>query len=148
MRWIYCALTILAFSASALADDIKVDDLKKLYNDTLSQLKTAQDRKAELAAQNQKLETQTEKLTARVAELEKQTQQQTAQIKTLRLETGILTDDSLFFRSHYLYWIEFVTGNPDIGGRWDSFISTLAPVGIATSPPNLIDREWPWSARG
>jgi hypothetical protein len=148
MRWICCALAILAFAAPSWADDVKVDDLKKLYNDTLSQLKTAQDRKAELAADNQKLAAQNKKLAARVSELEKQAQQQTAQIASLKEETGVLTDDSLFFRSHYLYWLEFVTGNPDVGGRWDLFLSTLVPVGMGDAPPALIDRQWPWSAKG
>src|SRR4029453_6807726 len=73
------ALTVgLAGATLALAQDASnPEQLKKLYDDALAQLKAAQDRKNELATQN-------EQLTAKVADLQKQLDQAKTEMLELK----------------------------------------------------------------
>ena len=62
--WALMAL-LLSATVAVAQDAPKPEQLKKMYDDALAQLKAAQDRKNELAMQN-------EQLTAKSAELQKQ----------------------------------------------------------------------------
>ncbi len=58
-------MALLAWPAMARGqDEVKPDQLQKLYKDTLAQLKAAQDRKAELSARVDSLEKQLQEATA------------------------------------------------------------------------------------
>jgi septal ring factor EnvC (AmiA/AmiB activator) len=130
-----CVLVLLLTGAARAADDIKPQDLKKMYDDTLAQLKTAQDRKAQLAADNAKL-------TARIAELEKQTREQSNQIDELKLQIISFADRTYFLRSHYAAWLEFLEIQPGVKTEWDMFLENLPPVGPTLQTP-LLDPNWP-----
>ena len=69
MFWRFCMVTTVAATLAvrpALAEDPpKPEQLKQMYDDTLAQLKNAQERKTQLAAEN-------EQLKAKLADLQKQ----------------------------------------------------------------------------
>jgi chromosome segregation ATPase len=119
-----------------------MDDLKKLLNETRAELKTAQDRKAELAMQN-------EKLSGRVAELEKTNQAQAAQLEELKRKAAGFADRTLFLSTQYAAWQQFLNANPAVKRQWVIFEDTLAAVNIpeAGGSALFMDPDWPLSAR-
>src|SRR5437764_13546272 len=124
---------------SARAEDPNPDQLKQMYNDTLAQLKAAQDRKTQLAGEN-------EALKAKVAELEKQLA--AAQAKGADLDKQVATSNerNFYLRSHYVAWQEFLKRYPRLQIRWKSFIENDL-VTPRNDVPVLVDPEWPWTAQ-
>jgi septal ring factor EnvC (AmiA/AmiB activator) len=131
------SLAVLMAATSARGDNVKPDDLERMFHDTLIQLKEAQNRKAELATEN-------EKLTARVAELEKQVSAQSVQLDEIKRQESALADKTLFLRSHYAAWEQFIAANPGVREQWEIFMRTLAWVS-APEPGIFMDPEWPVS---
>jgi predicted nuclease with TOPRIM domain len=110
------------------------EQLKKMYEDALAQLKSAQLRKAELAAEN-------EQLTARVAELEKQLGQSQKQVAELQQQSGQWEEKTFLLRAHYAAWRNFVAQHPAIKQRWQVFLeSDLLRVGAGWWGAG----EWDW----
>ncbi len=141
MRVLWCVATILVMAGFAqAADDPKPEDLKKQYADTLVQLQAAQDRKAELAGEN-------EKLTARVAELEKQLAAANTEEDLMRQQIENFSNRTFFLRAHYAAWEQFITRNPLVRAEWELFLNQIAPIAPSIDLP-FIDPEWPMSARG
>ncbi|MGD0461505.1 MAG: hypothetical protein ABSB74_03350 [Tepidisphaeraceae bacterium] len=137
MRWMILCLALLTAATAAPADNVKPDDLEKMYNDTLVQLKAAQNRKAELATQN-------EKLAARIAEMEKQIQAQSAQLDELKRQASSFADRTFFLRSHYAAWEQFIAANPALKAQWEIFMRTVAWVS-APQAAIFMDPQWPVS---
>jgi Skp family chaperone for outer membrane proteins len=137
MRWMILCLVVLTAATGARGDNVKPDDLERMFHDTLIQLKEAQNRKAELATEN-------EKLTARVADLEKQLSTQTAQLDESRRQASALADRTLFLRSHYAAWEQFIAAYPGIKAQWEMFMRTVAWAS-APQPGIFMDPEWPIS---
>jgi hypothetical protein len=105
-------------------DDVKPDDLRRLYNDTLGQLRVAQDRKAELATENVRL-------SARVTELEKQLKDQTAQADDFKRQAAALARSTYFLRTQYAAWVQFMQFHPLVRLQWDLFmdrVPSLSPM--------------------
>jgi septal ring factor EnvC (AmiA/AmiB activator) len=127
-------------SRRALAEDPpKPDQLKQMYDDTLTQLKSAQERKTQLAAEN-------EQLKAKLVELQKQLDAAQAQSAELEKQNATLAERSFFFRAHYAAWQEFLRFYPRLQARWQVFFG-----GESVTPHNggpvFVDPEWPWSAQ-
>lgn len=136
MRRVYFMVVLLMTCATSLgADDVKPDDLRRMYNETLSQLRAAQDRKAELATENARL-------TARVAELEKQLKEQTAQADDARRQAAALARSTYFLRTHYAAWVEFLQFYPLIRLEWDVFLDRVPPLSPELEMPPM-DSRWP-----
>jgi uncharacterized protein HemX len=132
MRWIWiCALIASLTGVANAQDEIKPDELKKLYNDTLVQLKAAQDRKAELAA--------------RVEQQEKELQNDTNQIADLQRQVADYQEKTYFLRIYYNAWNQFIAAEPDIRRQWDFFMNTALPAPTPQSP--FYDPDWPLSAQ-
>lgn len=140
MRAVCCLMAILTMTGVARGQDAsaKPDDLKKLYKDTLVLLQAAQERKTELATQN-------EKLAARVAELEKKVQDQTAELNDLKRQAAAFSDRTFFLRSYYTAWERFVELHPAVKTQWSFFLANLAPLSVPGSTP-FLDSDWPLSA--
>ncbi len=121
-------LSLLLMVSTAMGQQTQ-EQLQQAYDEALVQLKAAQDRKNELALENQKLQ-------KRIAELEQQ--YQTTQE---RLET--LENRAYFLREHYAAWHDFVQLNPPIGLMWTNFFNSIV------TPANLTDilgdGNWPFS---
>jgi len=138
LMWVAAALVpVLILSAGlVLAQDAaSPEQLKKLYGDALAQLKAAQDRKNELAQQN-------EQLTAKVAELQKQLDQSRGEALELKRKDAESAEKTYFLRSHYAAWQAFIRRYPEVYGRWKVFFEygVLFPT---RDLPEGIDLEWP-----
>jgi uncharacterized protein YukE len=136
LTWIVAVAAVLAGTppvASAFQDGLTQEQLKKMYDDALVQLKASQDRKAELAGENEKLQ-------ARLAELEKQ-------LADARVELAGQAERSFFLRSHYAAWQQFLQRYPSLLQRWNVFLEADL-LSAPNDPPQWHDPEWPLSAEG
>lgn len=124
----------------ASAQDIRPEDMKKMYDDALVQLKAAQERKNQLAAEN-------EKLTAQVNEMKKQIEQMQQQMDDLKRADAEHDQKTFFLRAHYAAWKEFIRQYPDLYGRWKLFLhdDLIKPAPIL---PDGIDLGWPSGEQG
>jgi hypothetical protein len=139
MRYVCFCLALTLLTGVALGDDdVKPQDLKKLYNDALNQLKAAQDRKSELATQNQRM-------AMRAAELEKEIRFQTAQIEDLKRQAAGWAEKTYFLRTHYAAWAQFLSVNDSIKSQWDRYIQQLSPLTPVIEAP-FFDMQWPLQA--
>ncbi len=115
MRSWLCILVVLGISGIAAAQDPpQGDQLKKMYDETLVQLKAAQERKTELAAEN-------ERLGAQLAESKKQAEATQSEIQNLRRDFAGLADRTFRLRSQMAAWEKFVKSYPAIESRWTVF---------------------------
>ena len=121
-------------------DAPKPEQLRKMYDDALAQLKAAQDRKTELAQQN-------EQLTARVNALTKELESLRGEMVELRRRDADNAERSFLLRSHHAAWQTFLEAYPEMKARWDVFLGTRfpRPEGEAST---LIDTSWPLALEG
>ena len=131
---------LLLASVSLAQDEPKPDELKKMYEDALVQLKAAQDRKNELGNENEKLKN-------RIAELEKTAAEKQAQMDALQEQVAGYAEKTFFLRSHYAAWREFLLQHPQLLTRWKVFLESNVLDPQNELPP-LIDNDWPLSAKG
>jgi len=146
-QWRRAAATVLAFGfvMACVSPPLRAqpqsnpDDLSKKYEDALTQLKAAQDRKNELATEN-------EQLKARIAELEKQADEH-------RRAAAEFAQNTFFLRSHYAAWQTFIDRYPQLKTRWRVFLEggllgpDELPEGFDPSPLTSLDR-WPRAFEG
>lgn len=124
----YFCLTVVLIATIGFAQDENNPDVLRQQNEELrGQLKSAQDRKNELAVEN-------EKLKAQLAEQEKDLQQ-------LRREKAAFAQRTFFLRSHYAAWRTFIERYPEMMQRWKQFMQS-EPLFVPPSP-ELYDPEWP-----
>jgi predicted nuclease with TOPRIM domain len=131
--WVAAAL-LLSAGLTLAQDASSPEQLKKLYDDALAQLKAAQDRKNELAQQN-------EQLTAKLGELQKQLDQLKGQMQELKRRDAESASKTFFLRSHFAAWQGFVDRYPELKARWKHFLETDLLSGQADLP------QWtdPWA---
>ena len=144
--WGVCGLTVavllaLVPPAGARADDKQdPEQLKKAYDDALVQLKAAQERKNQLAADN-------EKLAGQLSELQKQVDRMKGEMEQFKRTEADQANQTFFLRSHYAAWQNFISRYPDLQGRWKAFFQNP----LLTTPralPGSIELEWPPGAGG
>ena len=142
MRTLAWALTAVALAVGtvgtslALAQDANSpEQLKKLYADALAQLKAAQDRKNELATQN-------EQLTAKAADLQKQLDAARGEMLELRRLDAENAEKSFYLRSHHAAWQAFVERYPELKARWTHFLEKDV-LAAGNELPELVDPMWP-----
>jgi hypothetical protein len=127
--------------ASVRADDKQdPEQLKKAYDDALVQLKAAQERKNQLAADN-------EKLAGQLSDLQKQVDHMKGEMEEIKRAEAEQADRTFFLRSHYAAWQNFISRYPDLQGRWKAFFKNP----LLTTPravPGSIELEWPTGAGG
>ena len=114
------------------------EQLKKAYDDALTQLKAAQERKNQLAAEN-------EKLTATVAELQKQLAAANARMEEMKRADAEHAEQSFYFRSHYMAWKSFVKTYPELLTRWKTFLGNEFVTAPTEAPAEIVDPQWPMS---
>lgn len=140
MRWLRAAMVVvLVFCGAGWAQDQpNPEELNRKYQDALDQLKAAQDRKNELANEN-------EQLKARIAELEKQ-------LEDHKRASAQFAQQTFFLRSHYAAWESFIQRYPRLNAHWRVFLEadvlsapaelplftdSLAPISSADTPQPL-----------
>lgn len=136
LAWAVTAVALAAGATFALAQDANnPEQIKKLYDDALAQLKAAQDRKNELATQN-------EQLTAKVAELQKQLDQARGEMLELKRQDAENAEKSFYLRSHHAAWQTFIDRYPELKSRWKQFLEKDV-LAANNDLPKLVDPEWP-----
>lgn len=129
VRTIVAAIAIGWGAVSLAQDGSNVEQLKRMYDDAIAQLKAAQERRNELAREN-------ENLRARVQEL-----QQVA--KTHQAKVQQLADKTFQARSEQATLEAFLEANPDVRARWQRFVARN--MLIFSPQVDLFDRDWPIS---
>ena len=142
--WCVAALCLLGAAGPALAqDEPRGDELKKMYDQALDQLKSAQQRKNQLATDNDRLkgklaavQQQLDAANAAMGDLHKQLdvangglgdlQRQldgaNLTLADLRREASAFAERTYYLRSHYAAWQEFMELQPELASRWNSFL--------------------------
>jgi len=114
--WCFAMAAVFALAPVALGEDApKPEQLKVMYDDAMQQLKAAQERKTQLATEN-------EQLKAKVAELQKQLEASDAKSEALRRDSAKYADEANHLRAHYLAWQQFLHIYPSLRTRWEIFI--------------------------
>ena len=121
-------------------EEPKPEQLRKMYDDALAQLKAAQDRKSELAKEN-------EKLTAEVERLRKELQANQSETAELRRQVAENAEKSFYLRSYYAAWQSFLRDHADLEARWKLFLENDL-LGPRQETTNLLDPDWPLSVEG
>ena len=135
-RLILAVSALFLLTSGARADDAQ---LQKAYNDTLIQLKAAQDAKNELASSNDKLNKQIEDLKKQLS---------ASQERIRRLEREVSDNDGKTFqlRSFFAAWQTYLKLHPEIAIRWRLYLGEDA-LAIPQEPRPLIDFGLSDSAR-
>ncbi|HEX8323147.1 MAG TPA: hypothetical protein VF595_04460 [Tepidisphaeraceae bacterium] len=118
------AIALFATAAAAIAQAPNPEQ-----QDLLNQLRAAQDRKNELATENNKLRKQ-------LTDLEKKVAEQSDQLSTL-------DNRAYYLREHYAAWEQFLDNNPAVRSMWLAFFSNAAAAERATDL--LGDGRWPFA---
>ena len=135
MRALAWAVTAVALTAGfCYAQDANPEQLKKLYDDALAQLKAAQDRKNELATQN-------EQLAAKLAELQKQLDAARGEMLELKRQDAENAEKTFYLRSHHAAWQTFVDRYPELKARWKQFMEKDV-LAVGNELPELVDPQW------
>jgi chromosome segregation ATPase len=146
MRWrqlvavfFMAGLALLPVRSALAQDELKPDQLKKMYDDALVQLRQAQDRKNELAAEN-------DRLNAKVADMQKQLDAAKARVDEVNRQAASYADKTFFLRSHYAAWRRFIQRYPKLEAEWRVYLEGGSTE--ATPSQDMIDSDWPLSAAG
>jgi septal ring factor EnvC (AmiA/AmiB activator) len=144
MRAVACVLlaTMLLIPVSNLRADepVKPEQLKKAYDDALVQLKAAQDRKAELAKEN-------ESLAAKVDELKKQLATSQTELDAMKREVADNDERTFFLRSYHAAWQNFIRRYPEVMARWKLYLGNSV-LTVPDSLPDVLNPEWPLPMAG
>ncbi|HET6246381.1 MAG TPA: hypothetical protein VFE47_01685 [Tepidisphaeraceae bacterium] len=143
MRGLTIVLVILLLSSAGISradEPVKPEQLKKAYDDALVQLKAAQDRKAELAKEN-------EALTAKVEELKKQLADSQSQAETMKREIADNDERTFYLRSYHAAWQAFIRRYPEVMARWKLYLGESL-LSVPQEAPDVINSEWILPAAG
>jgi hypothetical protein len=133
-------LASLPFGRTAIADDTP-EQLHKMYDDVVKELKFTVERKNQLAEENDKLK-------ATVADLQKQLAGANQQVNDLKRDQSEQADKTFYLRSHYAAWEAFLKQYPELLGRWKAFMEADFATPKPGLPPITIDGQWPPSDEG
>lgn len=138
-RWSVAAWgAIVCASASlAMAQNESPDQLRRMYTDTLHQLQEAQDRKNQLAAEN-------DKLNARLADLQKQLDAARAALQDNQRQSADFAGRTFDLRAQTGAWQAFISHDPVLQRRWERFLEDSAVAGVAAGGSDDIGADWPW----
>lgn len=127
-----CMVVALGLSATvALAqNEPTAEQLQRSLDEAQVQLKQAQDRKNELATENQKLQ-------KKLAETEHQ-------LKSTREELETLENRAYFLREHYAAWQEFLALNQAIRAMWLGYFNNAGAPSFSVTDV-LGDGQWPFN---
>jgi hypothetical protein len=124
-----CVVVAPRSAAAAGQDNLKPEQWKKMYDDTLAELRAAQDRKNELAKQNERLGAEVERLKKELAGTQ-------GEMASLRAQAAEQAERTFFLRSQYALWRKFLSLYPTVELRWRLFVG---PVDWYGTPPDDFD---------
>lgn len=135
-RMIVLAAVFALVPCSAARGQENPEQLKKAYDDALMQLRAAQERKNQLAAENDKLKQQIEALRGELAVAKAGVEEMK------RVEAGY-AEKTFTLRSHYVAWQQFMKVNPELTDRWRQFLGNNFLTASRPAPQDVLDRDWP-----
>lgn len=98
-------------------EEIKPEQLKKMYEDAVANLKAAQDRKNQLAEEN-------EKLKADALRLEAQAREAHSRIDALEGDAARFAARTYDMRLHLAAWDLFLRRHPGLRMKWELFLDS------------------------
>src|SRR5215217_7625418 len=134
-HWVIVAVA-LAAPITMGQEAPKYDVLKKMYDDAVGSLKSAQDAKNQLA-------TKSEELAKQVAELQKQLDAVSKERDELQRQAATYAERTFNLRSYYAAWQEFLKKYPALAARWKVFLDAEL-LKANNEPPTLPEPGWPF----
>jgi predicted nuclease with TOPRIM domain len=129
MRLLLAAALIFTLTSFSLAQDQgNLEELNRKYQDALAQLKAAQNRKNELATEN-------DKLNAHLADMQKQ-------LDDLHRQSAAFAQQTFQLRSEHSAWLAFLKRYPRLSQEWQIFLES-DPLAAPSNLPTLIDPTAP-----
>ena len=98
-------------------EDIKPEQLRKMYEDAVANLKAAQDRKNQLAEENEKLKAEVLRLQGEVKDFH-------ARIDALEADAAQFAARTYDMRLHLAAWEQFVKRYPGLRVKWELFLES------------------------
>ena len=127
---VFIITMLLAPGVLMAQEELTSDQLRRMYDDAVAQMKTTQDRRNELARDS-------EKLRARIAELE-------GKLEETRAQMTAMADSTYKARAECAAFDEFLKANVSLRGQWLAFLQkSIIP---ATDVKQLLDADWPFSS--
>jgi predicted nuclease with TOPRIM domain len=139
-RWVVVVACLSGASWAMGQEEPKPDQLKKMYNDVLAQLKSAQESRNELASEK-------ERLAAQVAQLQEQLQQAQARAAELQKQADEAAEKTYHLRARLAALEAFLERYPTLRVRWKAFLEQDL-LSVPAEPPAWVDPNWPLSAEG
>ncbi len=138
-RLVCRSLFILPFLVGpAIAqEEPKPEQLRKMYDEALSQLKSVQDRRNQLSNENEILTEKLKTLEAKMAATQ-------TELDTLKKEAAGYAEKTYYLRAHYAAWQGFLQRYPEIVSRWRLFLGANLSI---PRPTNETD-AWPFDMNG
>jgi len=128
------AMAILFLAKPGFGEDIKPEQIKRMYDDALAQLKAAQDRKAELSREN-------EVLNAKLAEMQKQLAESQDQVTLLKRQVASHDDKTFTLRAYLAAWEMFLRHHPVLQAQWDAYVGHSV-LNWPADLPDLLNLDW------
>ncbi len=141
--WIAVAVMLTALLSPLPAraqENPNPEQVRKMYDDAMLQLKGAQDRKNQLADEN-------EKLKATAEDLRKQLAAANARIEDLKRAEGEHAERTFFLRAHYAAWQTFIRQYPELLTRWQTYFEADS-FATPRSPTDALSNDWPTFLEG
>lgn len=110
-------------------------ELRKIYDDVVAQLKNAQDRKNELAGEN-------DKLVRRLADADKKIKALEARNAELERDAAEFAEKTYTYRSTQAAWRVFLGQNAETRAKWNKYLSGGA---AGEGEQTWLDRAWPFT---
>lgn len=128
----------LAVSVAVAQEGPSPADLRRMYDDAVAQLRAAQDRRAELANEN-------EKLKARLAEQDKRLKLLEARTAELEAQHDTFAERTYQLRASQSAWAAFLRTRPETRGQWEAYLKgggDVPTVDDATLASGLPGSHW------
>lgn len=127
-----------AVSTAGAQEQPQPDELQKMYDDALAQLKAAQARKNELGVEN-------EQLRAKIADLEARLTELSTRADALQAKVDQVADRTFEARSQNAAWRTFLDRYPALKSQWQLFLQSEL-LSVPGQLPPFVDPDWPLSA--
>lgn len=151
---------MLVAVATAWGQDVGLAELRRMYDDVVAQLKLAQERKLELAAENERLlaerdrlredrdalAAERERLVAENRSLQRRLELAEARVAAAESEAAALAERTWQVRSMWAAWGSFLGAHPDVRREWHRFVQWATVDGDTLTW--WYDRGWPLEDTG